>query len=129
MQKCARCNGKGYIDIYKNTQNGICFICYGDGYTFKNKSQKDEFHKVKYLFDLEESKKDELMITINIEEYFKMPPLERDAFYKEKSDLLNDLIDLIECGKRDLAADAGYDSYEEYEDDMRLEAMLESDWL
>lgn len=129
MQKCARCNGKGYIDIYKDTQNGICFICYGDGYTFKNKCEENEFHMVKYLFNLDESKKQQLDINISIEEYFKMPPLERYSFYQKKSDLLDDLDDLIECGKHDLAAEAGYDSYEEYEEEMRLEAMLESDWL
>ena len=62
MEKCIRCNGKGFIEFYKENKGGICFICWGDGYEFKTKEEKYEFYSVKYLFELEEHIKEDFKI-------------------------------------------------------------------
>lgn len=130
MEKCSKCSGKGYISYYSNIQNGICFLCDGVGYTFKNKSERDEFFDVVKLFELKDSMKSEIGIPLNltIEEYFNMPTLERYKFRLEKMEALDYLDDLIECSKLDEAADHGYDNYEDYVSDMELEAWLDSDY-
>jgi hypothetical protein len=31
IQSCQRCGGNGYIPEYQHIQNGICFLCWGEG--------------------------------------------------------------------------------------------------
>lgn len=33
---CCRCEGLGYIEAFRHVQNGICFQCWGEGFSFKN---------------------------------------------------------------------------------------------
>lgn len=33
LNRCSRCNGFGYIPKYDHVENGICFKCYGVGYS------------------------------------------------------------------------------------------------
>lgn len=34
-EQCPRCNGRGRISQYKNTQRGVCFLCGGSGVIYK----------------------------------------------------------------------------------------------
>jgi len=33
---CGRCEGLGYIEAFRHVQNGICFQCWGEGFSFQN---------------------------------------------------------------------------------------------
>lgn len=125
MIKCIKCKGTGYIQEYKNYNNGVCYNCNGDGYIFYTKEKIDEFHNVKYLFEIEESLKINIGLDIDIEEYFNMSKEIREQFRIEKEDRLDEINDLIQCSKLDMASDNGYDSYEEYEEAMELEAYID----
>lgn len=127
MEKCIRCNGKGFIEFYKENKGGICFICWGDGYEFKTKEEKYEFYSVKYLFELEEHIKEDLGINIKIEDYFNMSYRDRKKFIIQKEEELDELKYSIECGKFEEAQNSGYDTYEEYEEAMEWE-MMEYDY-
>jgi hypothetical protein len=36
VESCNRCAGEGYIEMYKHVMDGICFKCWGDGFTYNN---------------------------------------------------------------------------------------------
>ena len=46
--ECAKCNGKGLLPQYNHIAGGICYNCYGSGYTFQSYLKNGEYTK----FDL-----------------------------------------------------------------------------
>ncbi len=28
---CPRCNGRGFLEVYRHVENGVCFLCRGEG--------------------------------------------------------------------------------------------------
>lgn len=117
MRECDKCKGRGYIPEYKSYNNGICYKCSGVRYLFKNPEEKEEYFRVKGLFE------QEISLDIDIKDYFNMPKEEREEFIKYTERDIAHEREMIECSKRDIAAEAGFDSYEEYENEMRYEHM------
>lgn len=115
MKKCDKCNGIGYIREYKEYNNGICYKCSGVGYLFEKPEHKEEFLRVKCLFE------NEVSLDIDINDYFNMPKEKREKFIEYAEGYIEHEEEMIECSKRDIASEAGFDSYEEYENEMRYE--------